>query len=468
MSFLRCAWVSSLLWPLAVQAQVNCMDDRVAGSYEEQRLSSMLVPDGQPFATQLLKASGFERYGPGFANQLCNAHDFKQAQSLVNTAGVALWQAALDRVQGRRVVGDLPHDDDRMLYWSRLQMTLALRRWQPDFALGEAQRQQLLWAMERASRGQLSLHFPAGPRYKRIIISGFDPFTLGKPGSADTHVRIGNPSGAIALALNGRQIALADGSVAVIQSYLLPVTYAPFRLGMQEHTLLPFMRGPEALKASITISQGGKGEFWVEQWHGRYHATNFADNMGEVIPPLLPAQADADIDPPADTLGYAPQPWQPDKPPQFIASSLPVAAMIGAQTGRDIDNPLTGTRNGFAVLWHTSFAAFEDCNHAAITRFNTQQGGPYPPLETPAVPPAQSCAQSGGGGNYLSNESGYRNVLLRDTWNPHMLAGHLHVPVMTVFGDGPDNRITDALFERYRASIVQQTTRLIDAIAQAL
>ncbi|KPC55172.1 hypothetical protein [Amantichitinum ursilacus] len=461
-------WLAMMALVTASWAHAACIDASRPLSVEEQRLANTVVPGGEAFSAQILRASGFDQYGPAFASALCQQPSFAAADQFIRHSGIALWQAALDRVQGRAVRGDLPHGDDRMLYWSRLQLTAAVRQWQPGFKLSEAQRGQLLWTLERASRGQFSIQFPSGAQYRRIIVSGFDPFTLGKPGSADAHVRIGNPSGALALALNGRQITLSDGSIAVIQTYLLPVNYQPFRQGMQEHTLLPFMRGPNAVQASITVSQGGKGEFWIEQWHGRYHATHFADNLGEIIPPLLAHQGDSDIYPPSDVLGYNAKPWQQNQPPQWLGTSLPVAAMINAHTGAGIANPYAGGFEGFPVLWHTSFSAFADCNANTITHFNEKQGGPYPPVNAPAIPAPDSCAQSGGGGNYLSNESGYRNVLLREIHNPKMRAGHLHVPVMTVFDPQDSSAMTDAIFEQYRDSVVLQSTRLIEAIAQSL
>ena len=40
----------------------------------------------------------------------------------------------------------------------------------------------------------------------------------------------------------------------------------------------------------------------------------------------------------------------------------------------------------------------------------------FPPPTPPTPPLATDCARSGGGGDYLSNESAYRNTLLRDTF----------------------------------------------------
>jgi hypothetical protein len=471
--------------PAAAQAPrptyANCMDANVSPSYEELRLANVLPGGGTPFAEQILAASGFDRFGPQFGRQLCEdgaITSFKDAVSTVKIAGEALWTAALDRVQGREVEGSLPQSDDRMLYWARLQMTLALRQWVPQFSLSLHERAQLQWVLEKASRGQYAIRFPAGGNIKRIIVSGFDPFTLGTPGVThpSTNVRIGNPSGAIALALNNRQIVLPDGTTAVIQTYLLPVKYDSFRKGMQEYTLAPFFTGQDRILASVTLSQGGDDVYWIENWHGRYHGAQSSDNLNTIIGnplglPLLASDQDADIYLADDLLGYDPQPWQFNQPSQWTTTTLPVAKIIAADTGRNVINPRTSQPGGYRVTWHTKHTDFLVCGVAlsAVT-FNDGDLAPYPPVLPPIPPLGTSCAKEGGGGNYLSNESGYRNTLLRDTLDPDrsMLAGHLHVPVMSYFSDGDDARITDAMFESYRDTIVAQTGNIVQAVAMAL
>jgi hypothetical protein len=80
----------------------------------------------------------------------------------------------------------------------------------------------------------------------------------------------------------------------------------------------------------------------------------------------------------------------------------------------------------------------------------------------------EHCARSGGGGSFLSNEIAYRVTLLRDVFGLSIPAGHLHVPVMSVFD--PDNlfEITDATFEERRDTIVQQARALVHAVAATL
>ena len=83
----------------------------------------------------------------------------------------------VNRVQGRLAAAQsgnlalVPRSDDRPLYWARVTMTRALNRWSPSWGLTSDQRAALQLQLERTSRGQLDINFPAGPQYKRLIMS---------------------------------------------------------------------------------------------------------------------------------------------------------------------------------------------------------------------------------------------------------------------------------------------------------
>lgn len=445
--------------PPAIQARC-AMDTGVAASYEEQRLPNKLsASDAASFSQQVLQASGFDKFGPAFALKLCKdglagASSYDAAVALLKAEGQQLWQAAVDRVQGRKVEGSLPQSDDRMLYWARLTMTFALRQWKPDFPLDDAQRAALENEFERASRGQYAIDFPEGTGHKRILVSGFDPFTLGTPGVHDNpNIRIGNPSGATILSLDGNTVALGDGTTAVIRTFILPVNYPPFLQGMQEDTLGPWFKpGPKRVDASISMSQGG-GAFHLEHFNGRYHLASIPGN-DNVWPACMdgdrfPSVLDCDIYPPERWLGFLPRPWAKETPPQFTVSTLPFQAMIDAKTGEGVINRDTGTPGGWDVLRRDTYSV-QPCKKDALG-----------PLDN-------NCASRGGGGNYLSNASAYRNTLLRDTFKLNIPAGHIHTPVMTRFGAGSDGKITDATFEGFRDSIVAQGRNLVIAMAKTL
>jgi hypothetical protein len=297
---------------------------------------------------------------------------------------------------------------------------------------------------------------------------------------------------------------------------MLPVSYPPFHRGMQEDTLGPwFKEGPKRVDASISMSQGSANVFNLEQWNGRYHGTS-AGNDGQVWCPSsssglasdlttrLPNQmlpigtvtaantdpiadigAGCDINPPARWLGYDSQTtWMKDYPPQFILTSLPIAAMVTANTQKGVVRPEGVTSlgtEGFNVTLHSNYTYFADCSVYSTTSVasnGVMNSMPSSTQITTAMDPAW-CAQSGGGGNYLSNESAYRNTLLRDVFKLDIPAGHIHVPVMNYYygqtasgvttgGPLDNNAITDARYESYRTAIVQQGVNLIKVIGESL
>ena len=505
---------------------VACSWDREAAlSYEERRLdtplpfsgANVVTHDQTPLAERIVKGAGFDGFEPAFAKRLCAADgrtpvtSYAKALKLVTEEGRALWRAAVDRAQGRRAIpaGALPASDDRMLYWTRLYMTRTLRQWAPSFRLGKAQAQALQWRFERASRGQLDIDLPRryaadGSRYRRMIISGFDVFTLGTPGTANTGLRNGNPSGATALALDGREFRLADGSLLRIEAYLLPVSYDPFNRGMQEDTLGPWFRpGPRRVDASVTISQGGANQFWLEAWNGRFHGSsagndgivycpadsaspNYVLPLGSVTnpgtAPISLRGSGCNINPPRRWLGYdSASRWRQNLPAQFSKASLPVRQLLAADTWRGIERPPGATSQaaeGFDVTWHTNYDFFPDCANPRTENVPTNgvmNAMPDPSLVLP--PNRRICARNGGGGDYLSNESAYRNTVLRDAFRLEIPAGHIHVPVMNNYYTGVpasgggarnDNAISDARYEAYRSAIVAQTRALLVGVGNAL
>ena len=509
------------------QQTIACaVDTDVPLAYEEKRLGTPLPftganvvgTDETPFAERILKATGFDGFGPAFAERLCadgktTITSYEQAIEVVKTEGGALWKAAVDRVQGRRASPEgstVPAGDDRMLYWARVEMTKALRQWQPDFDMTDEQREELQWQFERASRGQYDIDLPEGnaangKKYRRMIVSGFDVFTLGVPGVANTGLRNGNPSGATALAVDGKEVTLSDGTVLRIESYVLPVSYDPFNKGMQEDTIGPFfLPGPKQVDASITISQGGANQFWLEQWNGRFHGSS-AGNDGKIYCPSsfprLPAtvlpvgtqsstasvlpdpitmeNSGCNVYPPQRWLAYDSSAWMKDFPAQFTVATLPIPTMITANSQRGVVRPAGVTSQGtegFDVTWHTNYTYFPDCSQTATTAVASNNAmNSLPDVSTVAPPPASGCSRQGGGGDYLSNESAYRNTLLRDTFGLDIPAGHIHVPVMNNFNTPAttgqprdDNAITDARFEAYRTAIVQQTTNLLLSVGNSL
>ncbi|MFI0979191.1 pyroglutamyl peptidase [Streptomyces sp. NPDC021093] len=382
---------------------------------EEQRL------DGD-VPREILRRSGFDAVAPEFARALRRAGSYRAAERAVAEDGAKLWRRAVDRAQGRGPAhGDLSRGDDRPLYWARLAMTRELRSWAPEFGLSERNRDRLVERLERSSRGQDSIGFPghgagrdrgpdARPKgLKRVLVTGFDPFTL------DRDIRIGNPSGATALALDGTVIRTADGRLARIETAVFPVRWDDFASGEVERALRPHLPHVDLF---TTISQGRAGRFDVERFNGAWRG-GFGDNLN------------------VGRTGPVPVP-DPASQPQWTRTSLPYARIVAARTGP------------FPVYDNTS-----------VTEIPAGGAGP---VERPDGPTPGSSARAGGGGDYLSNEIAYRATLLRDRLGLKIPGGHLHTPVLE-FDRANSTEITDPVFVRNRSDIVAQIREILRVAA---
>jgi hypothetical protein len=464
----------------AAHAQPICLNPSAPLTVEEARLTRVLPGHTLSTPEELLQGAEMDQLGPNFAAGLCALADIDSAQAYMQAQGQLLWQRAVSRAQGRAPAGTLPRSDDRPLYWARLQMEAALSEWQPSFSLSADQLTALEHTFVEWSRGEREISFPTDRAVKRIVMSGFDPFTL-DAGPNGNGIRTGNPSGATILSLDGTHFQTADGNTAVIHTYILPVNYVPFEGGMQENTIGPFLLpGPQQVDASITMSQGGTSvEYDLEQWNGRYHGPSAGNDNVAVCPRIivdgarqyqLPATGQCDIDPPQQWVPH-PVTWTRDQPPQFTTTSLPISSMIAAGTGNGIAPPPSDAWTGlgaFNVVWHTNFTEFPDCNVPTVVNVNVPVPTTFPPPTQPTPPDPAACAESGGGGDYLSNESAYRNTLLRDTFGLHIFAGHIHTPIMSHFDPSNLYNVTDPTFEAWRAAIVAQGRNLVFTVANSV
>jgi len=470
-------------------ASQSCVDHTVPLSVEERRLSFRLPRNDNPavlqssaFATEMINAAGFEGFAPQLIGLVCRAQDLQAVRAIVVQQGERLWFAAVDRAQRRgRVRGDLPYSDDRPLYWARLECTAALRQARLRFRLSVQTRLSLITMFDKASRGMFAIHFPAGRSFRRIILSGFDPYTLDggpsgtAPGAAGDNIRHGNPSGATALALDGTRFRTPDGKIEVIETYILPVNYLQFREGYLEDTVGLVMKpSPRQVYASITMSQANGAEFDLEQWNGRYHGVTIGNDDLAPCPnvngvPQLP------LDNPGCDISVVrrwggPGAFELSNPPQWTHTTLPIGRMIAANAGRGIPrpsgDPWPDHSVAFGVVWHTQYLEFPSCSSPAEVTRNEPVPTAYPPPTPPVAPDPGSCAYQGGGGNYLSNESAYRNTLLRDRLRVPVLAGHVHTPFMQYFSPGNLYNPSDATFDAWRVAIVAQAKRLVHVVGE--
>ncbi|QUC61678.1 pyroglutamyl peptidase [Streptomyces sp. A2-16] len=377
---------------------------------EEQRLDKA-VP------REILERSGFDAVPLRFTRALGSARSYGEARRVVVRQGSALWKRAVDRAQGRGPAGgDLSRDDDRPLYWARLGMTREVRTWEPSFGLTDAQRAALLGELERTSRGQTAVRYPDGGRVKRVLVTGFDPFTL------DRDIRISNPSGASALALDGTVIRTAEGP-ARVETVVFPVRWQDFTDRTVERALRPYLKKVDLF---TTVSQGRVGRFDVERTNGAWRG-GFPDNDNIGVTGTVPVS-------------------DPASQPQWTTTTLPYKAIVDADTGR--------------------FPVYDNTSVTEIPAGGTQ------PVVRPDGPTAGSQARAGGGGNYLSNEIAYRVTLLRDRLGLHdvLPGGHVHTPVLE-FGAGNTDpatgTVTDPGFVRNRLDIIAQVRAIVTVAVEA-
>ena len=137
------ALLAGFAWSAAAQAQAPCIDVARLISVEEQSLPNKLnALNANPFAVDILGASGFTHFEQDFIDEICGLNgkvapnDYNSALVRMTDQGTRLWRAAVDRVQGRKVTQSddltkwptLAKGDDRPLYWARTTMTRALNR----------------------------------------------------------------------------------------------------------------------------------------------------------------------------------------------------------------------------------------------------------------------------------------------------------------------------------------------------
>lgn len=407
---------AALAGPAAAGAATGCFDRALPTTYEESRIETPALPGGVAVPYALVEAGGFAAYPSRMRDGLCRAGTVTDAKRLVAAQGARLWRTAVARAQGRITTGTIDRYDDRPLYWTRLLGTRDLRQWSPGFAVSDAERADLITTYEYAARGISGVSFRRDA--VKVLVSGFDPYQL------NGEIRRSNPSGAAALQLDGLTLRAAGRTVQV-QAVAFPVTWSGFDAGVVEDAFGPRLTGPARDRADLimTISQGGRGVMNIERWAGAWRG-GFADNNNEGTPELVPA---------------APGWPQPDPTPEFIETTLPYQAMIDAGT----------------TPWPTQLNT-QLCEWAAGDR----PEGPVTCRTGEPTPGGQ--AYSGGGGNYLSNESMYRsNRLRRELGATDVPGGHLHISALVYPAD--PLVLIDEAFASDRAATVEQTVALVRA-----
>lgn len=317
--------------------------------------------------------------------------------------GHRLWQQAVRDVQSG-------HSDDRSLYWSRLSMRNVLKQEKAGFNVADWQRDILVKAVEKSSRGFSDIEFSPDTQIN-ILVTGFDPFFL------DRNIGQSNPSGLAALALDGYRFDV-NGKKAQIETVMIPVRYADFDNGIIESLLTPFYRD-NSVDMVFTISMG-RENFDIERFPGRNRSAEAPDNLNVLT-------GASQRHPKAPLFNNGTSTDGKLNGPEFVQFSLPIEAMAAVKGHWSVND-----NNQISTLSRGQFKA------SSLAELQNE------------------ISVEGSGGGYLSNEISYRSILLRDQFNLNLPVGHIHTPRIK----GYDSQVESDIVEQIRAMIAAAASTL--------
>ncbi len=340
------------------------------------------------------------------------AGDYEAMSLLTHHTGKKLWEAA------KRTVAEQAILDDRSLYWSRLSLTAYLRASQFAVPLSPNQRISLIERLENSSRGRDSIEFTAGA-VKKILVTGFDPFLL------DKHIDQSNPSGIVALNLDGQTLTYGQAS-AEIQTVIFPVRFEDFDAGEVEQLIEPLLKTRQ-VDMIVTVSMG-RTDFDLEHFPGRRRSSGSPDNLnvysgGDETKPKIPLLNGAVID-----------------GPEFLEFSLPYRAMQ-----RVI---LDAKQDANKQQGEVTYPYLINDNRTITTLDGTFEAKTLAELKG-------ATAVRGSGGGYLSNEISYRNVRLAHKYQPLIPTGHIHTPRLERYDAEQLKTISNQVTEMIRYAIIE-------------
>jgi transcriptional regulator with XRE-family HTH domain/pyrrolidone-carboxylate peptidase len=298
-------------------------------------------------------------------------------------------------------------EDDRPLYWARLQTIAALRAFYRRNNLSGIDQAviNLEWPSRGLEQASGRILFPAmAANARKAIVTGFDPFAL-----PDTPNR-SNPSGLAALALNGDDKLGSARSPAFVRTAVFPVRYRDFDAGLVEKAVQPNLNSIVLL---LTCSDNFNREFYdVERFAGKrrggFRENENATRLALSIPPLPTLSGTSQAE-------------------EFYESTLPYADVITSAS-----ETLSGPKGAIPFVLDQGF----EIQNADTT--DPKQFHPSPEsgdqdkthwfTKTNDQPLAGRPLVEGSGGSYLSNEIFYRTARARAHTRPSLKSGHLHVP----------------------------------------
>ncbi len=337
------------------------------------------------------------------------------SDAFLRERGEKLWKLGYEFVQGGK-------EDDRILYFSRLEAMAVLRDVQNRNLTRLTENQ--LNIFEYTSRGLTTTNGSdariafAGEPHK-VVVTGFDPFLLPDYGL------ISNSSGIIALSLNGKEFMEGNPQKNFkIRTTVLPVRFRDFGTsgtnsdGLIEKIMKDAVNICDLI---MTCSWTPDDKFNIDRFAARYRTNTTPDNeriLSHINHPL-----GMDI----------------NQVPYYLESTLPYTPVgvvkvpdvnPGTFKNRKVTGPSPGTQPTTYLIINQSFSLAlqnpPNCTDRGVGSINTPEA--YEKTgRNPAI-----CGEltSGSGGNYLSNEIFYRTARIRLQSNPSFPTGHLHVPTV--------------------------------------
>jgi pyrrolidone-carboxylate peptidase len=301
-----------------------------------------------------------------------------------------------------------PNPDDRILYWARLKMTVAIKS-HPYIRKSAIDRNYLIDKFEKLSRGYSTVDFSGvGSSTKKILITGFDPFDILVNGK-DSYIYQNNPSGAAALYLHDIDPVIL-GINAKIQTVIFPVRYRDFDGGVIDSFFDQYLRD-NSIDMIITLSQGSPQRYDLERFATKYRKPRLSDNenrRGKKPTFFVPDGTSLKI---CD---------DPKSLPEFLETTLPSNVLIS--TNSSDYNLLQGDAI-FNQAWDVN------PNKQSAPKRSASNPGDSNIANSP-IPPDDTVIKEGSGGDFLSNEIFYRVSLLRTKRASIVKSGHLHLPLM--------------------------------------
>jgi pyrrolidone-carboxylate peptidase len=355
-----------------------------------------------------------------------DANPKPKVAAAVETHGSRLLARSRDMVEAN----DFANADDRILYWARLKMAVALKSTPYMTCALNRDREEILRLFESKTRGYDGINFAGRTDAFRVLLVGFDTFDL------RFELQIPNPSASVALALHNKEIVVG-GKKIFIQGAVVPVRYRDFDQDAGSgpiEAMLKRVLDQGGVDMVLTMSRASTLDVVeVERFGVRLREVGIIANDG------LPHSVTATGRPrmihfPVDVPGY-----------EFYESNLPVEKIIPADSmGKSYriihDNTFfyklpTGGEFSYAVNFTNDLGPLK-----IEVRDPMMYAGKIPTALTTTSTPKKSeiLGTFSAVGSFLSNELFYRaaRFLTETTPRPkqfrtpsaNVLVSHLHFP----------------------------------------